>query len=824
MIRWSRPLPLALVVLALLAVAAPADARDCRAEVLLPTDVRIVPPAADVPPAIARFSGAWLGTWAFGKNRDTLCGALVVEEVFASGHARVIYSHGTWEPHRIRQPGFYRATGKITDDVLRFTLPSPPRASIVYTFADGKLSGVFAGRGEHAVTRVADVGQVGCPATVAAVGAAPSSGRDLLTARDLLAGRLTPDHPVHNDYFMPLGPSAPARHALKGTFTVPATTMASAHRGCRALDVPTPAFSVDVLTHGEHLVPVARGIVAGTLIVSPGRVWSEPGDQGLSRASFPFVLVNQRDNATHNGLATFVFDDTTVSALRFQVVQETAEWAKHDYWGQLPITYTPRAIPDETAVRARFDEERRRHVPIRPLSAAPAAGRAPAVEGLDGDVPVADVSASGLVVDGVLYVRGCNTRYGPYPYCRDMRHGVFSVTKSLGAAIALLRLAGKYGDAVFDAKIKDFLTVTASHDGWDDVTFADALGMATGIGELSPHRQPNDVSADENKPRLLAWVVKPTAKEKLDAAFAFPKYPWRRGEVVRYNSTHTFVLTAAMDAYLKRKEGPGAHLWDMVTREVFEPIGVFHAPKMHTIEPDGSRGIPLMGYGLYPTIDDIAKLVTLLQNGGRHDGRQILSASRLAEALYRTPTPGGLPIGRRNRFGESHYHLSFWSVPYRTTTGCFMHIPFMSGYGGNLVALLPNGVSAFRFADAMILEIEPLILAGEAIRPLCDPATATSPAVRTPMTASEIRKEVLGATLAAEAWRMTVDATGLAFFESKSDLDVGRFHVADDGTTCVRWNVLERARSRCFRLYRDGDRFELHAVDRFTLIKLERRR
>jgi hypothetical protein len=31
-----------------------------------------------------------------------------------------------------------------------------------------------------------------------------------------------------------------------------------------------------------------------------------------------------------------------------------------------------------------------------------------------------------------------------------MRHGVFSVTKSLGAALALLRLAQKYGDAVPD--------------------------------------------------------------------------------------------------------------------------------------------------------------------------------------------------------------------------------------------------------------------------------------------------------------------------------------------------------------------------------------
>jgi len=33
--------------------------------------------------------------------------------------------------------------------------------------------------------------------------------------------------------------------------------------------------------------------------------------------------------------------------------------------------------------------------------------------------------------------------------------------------------------------------------------------------------------------------------------------------VLRYNSTHTFVLAAAMDAFLKRQAGPNAHLWGM---------------------------------------------------------------------------------------------------------------------------------------------------------------------------------------------------------------------------------------------------------------------
>ena len=165
--------------------------------------------------------------------------------------------------------------------------------------------------------------------------------------------------------------------------------------------------------------------------------------------------------------------------------------------------------------------------------------------------------------------------------------------------MGLLRLAAKYGDAILEEKIADHISVTAMHDGWKDVTFVDALNMAVPIGEFDPNRDWPDPSPDENQPKMLEWLIKArSAQEKLDHGFSYSKYPWGRGEVVRYNTVVTFVLAAAMDAYLKRKEGPNAHLWDMVTEEVYRPIGIFHTPMMHTIEPDGSRGLPLLGFGL----------------------------------------------------------------------------------------------------------------------------------------------------------------------------------------------------------------------------------
>jgi hypothetical protein len=290
-----------------------------------------------------------------------------------------------------------------------------------------------------------------------------------------------------------------------------------------------------------------------------------------------------------------------------------------------------------------------------------------------------------------------------------------------------------------------------------------------------------------------------------------------------HHTTHTFVLAAAMDAFLKRRAGPNAHLWDMVVEDVYRPIGIFHAPALHTIEPDGSRGVPILGFGLYPTVDDVAKLTMLLQNGGRHDGRQLLSATKIAEALYRASETAGLPLGPTTRFGSPRYHLSFWSIPYRTDSGCFFQIPYMSGYGGNTVALLPNGISAFRFADAMSYDRESLVLAAETLRPFCaQAAPAVSAPSRTPLTAAEVRAEFTGHTFYSGPNHTFFDASGLIYSGTPDSVDVGGWTVNAEGQYCRTWNVTDSARRRCHRVYRDGETFELHPIDRWFVVTLKR--
>jgi hypothetical protein len=260
----------------------------------------------------------------------------------------------------------------------------------------------------------------------------------------------------------------------------------------------------------------------------------------------------------------------------------------------------------------------------------------------------------------------------------------------------------------------------------------------------------------------------------------------------------------------------------MVVAEVFRPIGIVHAPMMHTQEADGGRGIPILAVGLYPTIDDVAKLTALLQHGGQHQGQQLLHAGKLAEALYKTHAMGLPNNTEKNRFGEGRYQLSFRSVPYRTANGCFFHVPYMAGAGGNLVVLLPNGISAFRFADGHHLDVDPMVLAGKAIRPFpCPAGSGEAPAVRQPLTASAMRAELPGSTFYTGPVNLFIAADGVLYGTVKrpdgvSEQDVGTWRITPEGQWCGTWRWWDNRRERCHLVYREGETFELYVKDRFS--------
>jgi len=98
----------------------------------LPADVSVTAPAADVPPAMARFSGVWAhGAW-YGE----LPHVLIVERVDSDGRAAVVYAVGESSDLYVK-PAATRVTGHVADGVLGFVLRDGTSRSSTASTATG---------------------------------------------------------------------------------------------------------------------------------------------------------------------------------------------------------------------------------------------------------------------------------------------------------------------------------------------------------------------------------------------------------------------------------------------------------------------------------------------------------------------------------------------------------------------------------------------------------------------------------------------------------------------------------------------------------------
>ena len=133
-----------------------------------------------------------------------------------------------------------------------------------------------------------------------------------------------------------------------------------------------PAFDFEFVQNEGYLIPTQRGLIIAdhpywNYILEPGRVWQENGDQGHSRASFPFALVWKGSNAILNGTMTFLFDKEGVSKVWYQITQETTISLRADMWGLLEASYTPSPVPDSAKIKKDFTQERMNRFPTKPI-------------------------------------------------------------------------------------------------------------------------------------------------------------------------------------------------------------------------------------------------------------------------------------------------------------------------------------------------------------------------------------------------------------------------------------------------------------------------
>jgi hypothetical protein len=236
--------------------------------------------------------------------------------------------------------------------------------------------------------------------------------RDRLTADELFGDKYKGDGPVHNNYFMPLKDTSPALHEFSGTLTIASTKMSYRRIWTRERESSGlfPELKANFFTYKDHIVPVERNKLLRSekspwyIILATGRIWSETGDKGYSRASFPFTLIHSRAfySQTYNGIATFLYDEKNVSALRFQIVQEAAPNAKFDAWGQTQMKYSPAPLPDRSALTRQFANELAQQTPIRSWSELEQSYDPKAFDKICDTKNRGNITLSGLIIDDVV--------------------------------------------------------------------------------------------------------------------------------------------------------------------------------------------------------------------------------------------------------------------------------------------------------------------------------------------------------------------------------------------------------------------------------------
>jgi hypothetical protein len=548
--------------------------------------------------------------------------------------------------------------------------------------------------------------------------------RTVLTYSQLFSNTV-PEAPVDDGrgFGLPANAASPSQ-AFEGTLTL---SNPAAGGGSRVLrndfqydtsagspSVHLAPFRFQFVQNGSYLIPVRQGLVitgspAWNYIVGPGRVWREEGDRGYMRASLPFALVERNQNCVHNGLMTFLFNrelSPNVSGVRYQVTQETCMYFKLDMWGHLSATYTPGAIAGAEEIENAHASEMAHRLPTRPLSDLardyPRSGVR--VENFTkGFKSPADITTYGLFLNGINYVGACRTRSGEYAFCDEMRLPSYSLAKSAFAGLALMWLAHEYGSAVSSQLIRDFVPEYVDGGDWTSVTFDHASDMATGNYISAGYE------ADERSPAESAFLTAESYRERIEDAFRPFPHQAPPGTTWVYQSHATFILMQAMNAYLQRQRGPAADLFNSIRDEVYRPIHL-SLGALTTLRTDNSAaGKPFGSHGLFLIRDDIAKIGRLLNNnGGAIDGRQALYPARLAESLFQTAKPSALGVavpdsGKAAVPNTFRYHNQFWAK--HMTTAEFPHldrdvwVPFMSGYGGNAVVLLPDGATYYVFSD-----------------------------------------------------------------------------------------------------------------------------
>lgn len=485
---------------------------------------------------------------------------------------------------------------------------------------------------------------------------------------------------------------------VDGTLTEQGTSLAGSYSNPDRL----PNFSYEFVQHGTHLIPVDRGVLPSSgsdweYILAPGRVWDENGDNGYSRVAMPFALTERNANCVHNGVMTFLFDDSgAVSQVAYQIAQESCLYFKYNLHGELSASYSASSVSGAASLKSAYETEVSNRMPTKAISALASdyPGNGVTTSNIGSEVTASHMTLFGVAYNGVHYTGGCDTRKGTYPYCDVMAVPSYSTAKSVVGGLGLMRLEQVYSGSQQDLNVGDYVSECSGYQ-WDDVTLENALDMATGNYSSSSFMTDEGSSSVENN-----FFLKEAHADKVSHACGYSRMT-TPGTTFVYHTSDTYLLGRAMNVYYQGQAGSSKDVYnDLLVDDIWKPLGM--SPITHQSKRTyDSTAQFWAGYGLVYHSDDVVKLAEFLnKDDGKIGTTQMLDTGLLNSALQKNSGDRGLDAGSSNdkyQNGFWAYNLNASSVVTACTTDTW--VPYLSGYGGISVVLLPNGMVYYFFSD-----------------------------------------------------------------------------------------------------------------------------
>ena len=463
-----------------------------------------------------------------------------------------------------------------------------------------------------------------------------------------------------------------------------------------------PAAQIDLVLAGDgKAIPVERG-----LFVTDNEYWDmlvEPGSWYLrdNKVSIilPISMVEKGANCTHQG--TIIIENNQAG---YQVATETCQYLQFNAQGFVETKITNLGTTESgLQIIATYDQEIKARLPEKSILKI-------GVDYADFDANVfaqtryikkASMSAYGAVIDGTHYVSDCETRATRLTDCSHMALPSYSLAKSIVGGIGLMRLEALYPGAQ-NLLVKDL--VPECH-AWGDISLQHLLNNTSGrYGSKSPHR-------DEDK-HFFPFLRETSVGDKTRHVCNRYRVKDKPGEQWVYHTTEYWLLGVAMQNFWRQQRGKERDFYTDLLVPLWRDLGL--SPLMDV--PHREQGQPLTGLGLTLLRSDIAKLASALSaNDPILTDR--LDKSMLDKAMQRD----AMDRGNRAGAADLKFHNGFWAWNAGPTLGCANShwLPFMSGYGGISVVLLPDGNVYYYFSDDGVFRFSDVILHLHTSKPIC---------------------------------------------------------------------------------------------------------